>query len=150
MHLSELCSHIVPKCLHLARVGRPDILWSVNKLARSVTRWTQACDRRLARLISYIHCTSNYRQCCLVGNAAHHCRLGLFPDSDFAGDLEDSKSTSSGVLWIFGKSNICTDQLDVQEANGSISQLHRIRDHFAGCWFAYKWFTYARHVGFGH
>ena len=35
------------------RIGRPDILWSVNKLARAVTKWTQACDRRLARLISW-------------------------------------------------------------------------------------------------
>ena len=47
--LSEVCSHIVLKCLYLARIGRPDILWSVNKLARSVTKWTQACDRRMAR-----------------------------------------------------------------------------------------------------
>ena len=31
-------------------------------------------------------------------NTAQHCRLGLFQDSDFAGDLEDSKSTSGGVL----------------------------------------------------
>ena len=30
------------------------------------------------------------------------CRLGLFQDSDFAGHLEDSKSTSGGVLCIFG------------------------------------------------
>ena len=36
-----------------------------------------------------------------MGNAAPHCRLGLFQDSDFAGDLEDSKSTSGGVLCIF-------------------------------------------------
>ena len=36
----------------MARIGKLDILWSVNKLARSVTKWTQACDRRLARLIS--------------------------------------------------------------------------------------------------
>ena len=28
--------------------------------------------------------------------------LGLFQDSDFAGDLEDSKSTSGGTLCIFG------------------------------------------------
>ena len=35
-------------------------------------------------------------------NTAQHCRLGLFQDSDFAGDLEDSKSTSGGVLCIFG------------------------------------------------
>ena len=30
------------------------------------------------------------------------CRLGLCQDSDFAGDLEDSKSTSGGTLCIFG------------------------------------------------
>ena len=50
--LSDVCSQVVLKCLYLARVGRLDILWSVNKLARSVTKWTRACDRRLARLIS--------------------------------------------------------------------------------------------------
>ena len=37
-----------------------------------------------------------------MGNAVQHCRLGLFQDSDFAGDLEDSKSTSGRVLYIFG------------------------------------------------
>ena len=36
--LSQVCSQIVLKCLYLARIGRPDILWSVNKLARS-TKW---------------------------------------------------------------------------------------------------------------
>ena len=36
------------------------------------------------------------------GNTAKQCRLGLFQDSDFAGDLEDSKSTSGGTLCIFG------------------------------------------------
>ena len=46
--LSEVYSQIVWKCLYLARIGRPDILWSVNKLARSVTKLTQACDRPLA------------------------------------------------------------------------------------------------------
>ena len=35
--LSEVSSHMVLKCLYLARIGRPDILWSVNKLARSFT-----------------------------------------------------------------------------------------------------------------
>ena len=55
--LSTVCSQIVLKCLYLARVGRPDILWSVNKLARAVTKWTKACDKRLNRLISYIHHT---------------------------------------------------------------------------------------------
>ena len=37
-----------------------------------------------------------------MGDTAKQCRLGLFPDSDFTGDLEDSKSTSGGTLCIFG------------------------------------------------
>ena len=62
--LCTVCSQIVLKCLYLARSGRPDILWSVNKLARAVTKWTKACVKRLARLIWYIHLTSEYRQYC--------------------------------------------------------------------------------------
>ena len=37
-----------------------------------------------------------------MGNTAKLCRLGLFQDSDFVGDIEDSKSTSGGTLCIFG------------------------------------------------
>ena len=37
-----------------------------------------------------------------MGNTAKQCRLGLFQDSDFAGDLEDSISTSGGTLCVFG------------------------------------------------
>ena len=90
------------KCLYLARTGRPDILGCVNKLARAVTKWTKSCDKRLARLISHIHHTSEYQQYCYVGNTAQQCRLGLFQDSDFARVLEESKSTSRGILCIFG------------------------------------------------
>ena len=96
--LSKICSQNVLTCLYLARVGRPDIpSWSVNKLERSITKLTKACDERRSRLISYIHHTSEYKQYCHVGNTAKQCRLGLFQDSDFAGDLEDSKSTSGGT-----------------------------------------------------
>ena len=67
----QVCSLIVLKCPYLARTGRPDILWSVNKL-------------------------------CHVANTAQQCRLALFQDSDFAGGLAGSKSTSGGMLCIFG------------------------------------------------
>ena len=52
--LSKVCSQIVLKCLYLARIGKLGILQSVNKLARSITKWTKACDKRLNRFISYI------------------------------------------------------------------------------------------------
>ena len=37
-----------------------------------------------------------------MGNTTQQCRLGLFQDSDFAGKLEVSKSTSGGILSVFG------------------------------------------------
>ena len=40
--LSTVCSQIVLKCLYLARIGRLDILWSVNKLARVITKMDQS------------------------------------------------------------------------------------------------------------
>ena len=42
---------------------------------------------------------------CRVGNIAQQCRLGLFQDSDFAGDLEDAGLRMDGIpaldLWDF-------------------------------------------------
>ena len=81
--LSTTCSQMVLKCFYLARIGRPDILWSVNKLARSITKWIKACDKRLNLWISYIHHTCEYKQYCHVGNTAKQCRLGLFEDLRF-------------------------------------------------------------------
>ena len=53
----------------------------MNKLARSITKWNKDGDKRYT---------------------AKQCRLGLFQDSDLAGDLENSKSTSGGTLCVFG------------------------------------------------
>ena len=49
--LEPVASRIVLKILYTARMGRPDILWSVNTLARMVTKWDRACDKRLRILI---------------------------------------------------------------------------------------------------
>ena len=111
--LSQVCSQIVLKCLYMARIGRPDILWSVNKLARSITKWTKACDKRLNRLISYIHHTSEYKQYCHVGNTAKQCRLGLFQDSDFAEILKIRNPLLEEHGAFFWKSYVCSHKLDV-------------------------------------
>ena len=55
--LSQVCSQIVLKYLCLARIGRPDVPSSINKLAHSTMKWTKPCDKRLNRLISHIHHT---------------------------------------------------------------------------------------------
>ena len=62
-----------------------------------------------------------------MGNTAKQCRLGLFQDSDFAGDLEDSTSTSGGTLCIFGShtfvpiSWMCKKQTSVSHSSTIIS-----------------------------
>ena len=95
----------------------------MNKLARSITKWTKAFDKRLNRLISFFHHTCEYKQYCHVGNTAKQCRLGLFQDSDFAGDLEDSKSTSGRTLCVFGshtfvpRSWMCKKQTSVSHSS---------------------------------
>ena len=72
--LSEVCSPIVPQCLHQARIDRPDILWTVIFFRRD-------------RSISCIHHAGNRGQYCHVGKKASGCKLGLFQDADFVGDI---------------------------------------------------------------
>ena len=72
---------MLSNCLEMLVFGtdwKTDIPWSVNKLARSVAGWARACDKRMNRLISDIHHTCEYKQCCYVGNTVKQCRLGLF------------------------------------------------------------------------
>ena len=97
--LSKVSSQIVLKCLLVLGT-----YWKTWYSMVSEQTWTnaKACDKRLSCLISYIHQTCEYKQYCYVGNTAKQCRLGLFQNSYFAGDLEDSKSTSGGTLCVLG------------------------------------------------
>jgi hypothetical protein len=102
--ISDNAARIVFKCLYLARFGRPDTLWSVSFLARMVTKWIQACEKRLHRLIAYIHHTKHWTQVCHIGDQPWECWLALFVDASFAGDITDSKSTSGSYLCLVGPS----------------------------------------------
>ena len=100
--LEPIASRVVLKILYTARLGRPDTLWSVNTLARKVTKWNKGCDKRLHRLIEYLKSTKDWIQLCFVGDHPKDCWLALFVDASFAGDLEDSKSTNGAYLCIVG------------------------------------------------
>ena len=74
--LSDVCSQMVLKCLKMALSGRLDILWSGKTPARAITKWTKDCDKRLARLISYIHFTSEYKQLLSCGKHSSTMAFG--------------------------------------------------------------------------
>ena len=75
--LSAVCAQIVLLCVYLARIGRPDLLWSGNTLARSATKWNEACDKRLLILRNYTNQTKNYRQSSHVVNQVDFKMLRL-------------------------------------------------------------------------
>ena len=100
--MADESAKIVLKALWPARIGRPEILWAVNALARNVTKWTTADDKRLLRLISYMWHTKNHVQVCYVGDKLEDCVLMLFVDASFAAEQQHSKSTSGCFLALVG------------------------------------------------
>ena len=93
--------------------GWPDILWSVNKLARSITKWTKACDKRLNRLISYIHHTCEYKQYCHVGKHCQTMQIGTVSRLRFCRRSWGLKIYIRWNIVHFWKSYVCSNQLDV-------------------------------------
>ena len=132
--LSKVCSQIVRICLYLA--------WSVNKLLRAVTTWTSACDKRLARLISYTCHTSEWMQ--TVSSCGKHCttlQVGTLSR------LEIDLRRTFVHIW---KSYTRTNKLDVQETNISLTQFNGSWDYFSWCRFTHGWDSSSRSLGFGY
>ena len=128
--LSRVCSQIVLKCLYLARIGGPYILWSVNKFARAVTQWTRACDRRLARFDS-LQSSHEWPQtilsCKKHGSALS---IGFIPRLRLCGRPWRLQINLEGNLVNVRKSNICSHKSDVQETNVSGAHFYRIGSFF--------------------
>ena len=52
--------------------------------------------------MSYIHWTKHWVQTCWVGDPPEDCILAFYADASFAGDLDDSKSSTGSVLCSLG------------------------------------------------
>ena len=100
--LSDIAARVLMKVLYAARMCRYDLLYAVSSLAREVSKWTRACDKRLWRLICYINSTIDLVLVSVVGDPLSECRMLMFCDSDFAGDRRTSKSTSGLYLALVG------------------------------------------------
>lgn len=81
--LAPCAAKIVMNYSWLVRMTRYDALRPICLLAREVTRWTRACDRKLHRVVCYLHHHKNMAQRCLVGDYIEdihlllRCRLGF-------------------------------------------------------------------------
>lgn len=82
--------------MFLTRGSRSDLCQSVCSLSKKVASWCTACDKRLARIFGYLSTTVDF---VTVFSAPENCdiatlKIDLESDSDHAGDVETSKSTS--------------------------------------------------------
>ena len=146
--LSQVCTQIVLKCYYLARIGRPDILWSVNKLARSITKWTKACDKRLES-IDFIHSSHMSIQTILSGGK--HCKTMQIGTVSGLWFCRRSWGLKIYVRWNivhFWKSYICSNELDVQETNCRFEQFNRIWNYLFGHWIEIGWVACSGIMGF--
>ena len=66
--LKPIASKVLMKILYAARMCRYDLLRATCALASMVTKWTPSCDKKLHRLVSYIHSTLALRLAAWVGD----------------------------------------------------------------------------------
>lgn len=95
------CSVLV-KALWLARLARPDLNKAITDLATHINKWSRNDNKRVRRLYECIHTTKHYRLHCFVRDQPDKLESYAYVDADFAGNKEDAKSTSGGLLVLHG------------------------------------------------
>ena len=103
--LQPIAAKVLMKILYAARLCRFDLLRAVCHLATFVTKWTSECDRKLHRLVCYIHSSKHLRMIGWVGDELSALQPHLFADADFAGCTSTQRSTSGYHFAIRGPSS---------------------------------------------
>ena len=87
-------------CLRFLSLTRPDLIFSVSYLSRFMSKPFSNHLAAAKRILRYIKGTSDYG---LVFGKDKECKLVGYCDSDYAGDLDDRKSTSGNVFFYGSK-----------------------------------------------
>ena len=87
-------ARVIMKIMYGARMARPDLLRTVSYLARFLTKWNEDTDKRLQRLMSYIHHSYSYRMYAYMGEDQPTFTMDIYSDSDYAGCTQTQRSTT--------------------------------------------------------
>ncbi len=98
----DICLKVLMQVLYPARVARFDLMKAVCQLACFATKWTVLEDRKLHRLMSYVHSTLDLRLYGWVGDDADVISPHLFADADFAGCALSQRCTSGAFVVLRG------------------------------------------------
>ena len=89
-------------CLMYLLATRPDLAYSVCLVARYMERPTEMHLSAIKRILTYLKGTANYG---ILYKKGKEVKLTGWSDSDYAGDVDDRKSTS-GYVFMIGESAI--------------------------------------------
>ena len=110
---------VLMKIMYLARCCRYDVLYPVCMLAREITKWTCASDRRLHRFICYLKSTRTHCLHGWIGDPAEHLPLMMFTDASFADCVNTSRCTT-------GARHVLAAERRVQEADRGLTFFYGI------------------------
>lgn len=92
---------VLGSLIYLAKNTRPDISFAVHKAARHCENPTISDWKKIINILKYLNSTKDFKL-----KYDGKGELHGYSDSDFAGDIEDRKSTSGHII-LFGNSPIC-------------------------------------------
>lgn len=101
--LATVALSILMGVLCCARMARYDLLRITCKCATRVTKWTMSDDKRLLKLMRYIHNSYELRLVGFVGDPVTDINVSPFTDADFAGDAISQRSTTGIHLALNGR-----------------------------------------------
>jgi len=93
-------ARVIMKVMYAARMARPDLIRAISFLARFLTKWSDDLDKRLHRLMSYVHHSYAYRMYAWAGADQGECSLDVYSDSDYAGCSETQCSTTGSIVFL--------------------------------------------------
>ena len=101
--LAPNAASLLMKALYMARMARLDVCWTINTLARYVTKWTRLQDKQICRLYGYMACNSDLELHSVMhkSDLPDLCIDG-YPDADHAGATDSAKSTSGNFTALYG------------------------------------------------
>ena len=92
--MNNQAASMIMTIMYAAKMARFDFLKPVRHLARKMTKWTDQGERKLKKIIEYMHSIYELRPTGFVCDDPSELSLVQYSDADFASDRADTKSTS--------------------------------------------------------
>ena len=106
--LAPHAASLIMKLMYAARTACPQITTIVSRMSSRITRWTKNDDRRLHRVYCFLDSHSALTlKGCLSTQDLNDFALVAWPDANYCGDVEDTKSTSGFLLELQGSDGRC-------------------------------------------